>query len=112
MNWPRIRGHEAIVHSFDAAWRKGRLGHAYLFVGPAGVGKHTLARELARACGAQVIARRHLRSASFALVVNATPVGMHPNERVSPLAGGELNTRDDPCDFAGFVGWLQRRLYN
>jgi DNA polymerase III subunit delta' len=49
MNWPRIRGHEAIVHSFDAAWKKSRLGHAYLFVGPAGVGKHTLARELARA---------------------------------------------------------------
>src|SRR4051812_16934528 len=49
MSWPRVRGHEAIVRSFDAAWRKGRLGHAYLFVGPAGVGKHTLARELARA---------------------------------------------------------------
>ena len=48
MTWSRIRGHEAIVHSFDAAWRKGRLGHAYLFVGPPGVGKHTLARELAR----------------------------------------------------------------
>jgi len=55
--------------------------------------RESAARELARACGAQVIARRHLRSASFALVVNATPVGMHPNERVSPLAGGELNTR-------------------
>jgi DNA polymerase-3 subunit delta' len=49
MTWSRIRGHETIVRSFDAAWRKGRLGHAYLFIGPAGVGKHTLARELARA---------------------------------------------------------------
>jgi DNA polymerase III subunit delta' len=49
MSWGRLRGHEAIVRSFDAAWRKGRLGHAYLFVGPAGVGKHTLAGELARA---------------------------------------------------------------
>jgi 3-dehydroquinate dehydratase / shikimate dehydrogenase len=51
------------------------------------------ARELARACGAQVIARRHIASASFELVVNATPVGMHPNEGVSPLAGQELNTQ-------------------
>ena len=49
MSWGRVRGHEGIVRSFDAAWRKGRLGHAYLFVGPPGVGKHTLARALARA---------------------------------------------------------------
>ncbi len=49
MSWDRARGHEAIVRSFDAARRKGRLGHAYLFVGPAGVGKHTFARELAKA---------------------------------------------------------------
>ena len=49
MTWDRIRGHDGIVRSFDAAWRKGRLGHAYLFVGPVGVGKHTLARELGRA---------------------------------------------------------------
>ena len=49
MSWARVRGHESIVQSFDSAWRKRRLGHAYLFVGPAGIGKHTLARELARA---------------------------------------------------------------
>jgi DNA polymerase III subunit delta' len=49
MTWARVKGHEAITRSFEAAWRKGRLGHAYLFVGPTGVGKHTFARELARA---------------------------------------------------------------
>src|SRR5215469_3409433 len=51
------------------------------------------ARELARACGGQIIARRHLRSASFDLIVNTTPVGMHPNAGVSPLSAKELNTR-------------------
>src|SRR4051794_14315205 len=49
MTWARVKGHEAIVRSFDAAWRRGRLGHAYLFVGPTGVGKHPFARELAGA---------------------------------------------------------------
>lgn len=48
MSWGRVRGHVGTVRAFDAAWRKGRLGHAYLFVGPTGVGKHTFARELAR----------------------------------------------------------------
>jgi len=48
MSWRRILGHDAIVASFAFALKRGRLGHAYLFVGPAGVGKHTFARELAK----------------------------------------------------------------
>src|SRR5262245_19025172 len=50
-------------------------------------------RGLARACGAQVMTRRHLAWASFDLIVNATPVGMHPHEGLSPLSSKELNTR-------------------
>ena len=38
--------------------------------------------------------RRHVVSASFELIVNATPVGMRPNEGVSPLNAKELNA---PC---------------
>jgi shikimate 5-dehydrogenase len=53
--------------------------------------REAAARELARACGAQTIARRHLASAYFELIVNATPVGMHPNPGVSPLSAKELN---------------------
>lgn len=53
--------------------------------------RESAARELARACEAQAVARRHLASAMFELIVNATPVGMHPNEGVSPLAANELN---------------------
>src|SRR5262245_28821467 len=49
MSWGRVCGHDAVAKSFDAAWRRGRLGHAFLFVGPTGVGKHTFAREFARA---------------------------------------------------------------
>jgi len=49
MSWKQVLGHDAAVASLTAAWKNGRLGHAYLFVGPKGVGKHTFARELAKA---------------------------------------------------------------
>src|SRR5438552_2043989 len=48
MSWKNVLGHDADVAAFASAWKRGRLGHAYLFVGPAGVGKHTFARELAK----------------------------------------------------------------
>jgi DNA polymerase-3 subunit delta' len=37
------------VKSFGEVIRRGRLGHAYLFIGPAGVGKRLFALELAKA---------------------------------------------------------------
>ena len=53
--------------------------------------RESAARELARACSGQAIARRHVQSACFALIVNATPVGMHPDADVAPLLPEELN---------------------
>ena len=78
MRWGRVHGHEGIVRAFDSAWRKGRLGHAYLFAGPAGVGKHTLARELARALLCEVPSKSLQacgRCASCALA----EAGTHPD---------------------------------
>ena len=49
MSWRRLRGHDALVRSFSHVVRRGRLAHAYLFTGPAGVGKRLFARELAKA---------------------------------------------------------------
>jgi 3-dehydroquinate dehydratase/shikimate dehydrogenase len=51
------------------------------------------AQELARAAGGEVVPRRSLRRESFDAILNSTPVGMHPHERVSPLAPEELNCR-------------------
>ncbi len=48
MSWQRIRGHEQIVAAFAQARRRGRLGHAYLFTGPGGIGKRLFAGELAK----------------------------------------------------------------
>jgi 3-dehydroquinate dehydratase/shikimate dehydrogenase len=51
------------------------------------------ARELAKAVGGEVLPRRALRSESFDAILNATPIGMHPHDRVSPLSPRELNCR-------------------
>lgn len=49
MAWDRVRGHDAAREQLQAAFAAGRLAHGYLFVGPAGIGKHTFAIEFARA---------------------------------------------------------------
>lgn len=49
MPWGEIWGQERAVRQLREALRRERLGHAYLFYGPPGVGKGTTARVLAQA---------------------------------------------------------------
>jgi shikimate 5-dehydrogenase len=49
------------------------------------------ARKLAKAVGGAPILRSDLRALEFDALLNATPVGMFPQEKVSPLAAAELN---------------------
>jgi DNA polymerase-3 subunit delta' len=49
VSFAKVRGQSAAVERLRLALSSGRLAHAYLFTGPEGVGKRTLARELARA---------------------------------------------------------------
>ena len=51
------------------------------------------AQSLARAVDGEAIARGRLRHEFFDAIVNATPVGMYPNEGQSPLEARELNCR-------------------
>lgn len=44
----RIYGHENVKSVLNAALRSGRIGHAYIFSGPAGVGKYTTAQAFAK----------------------------------------------------------------
>jgi DNA polymerase-3 subunit delta' len=44
-----VRGHDDLVQGFRRVVGRGRLAHAYLFTGPAGVGKRRFATELGRA---------------------------------------------------------------
>lgn len=55
--------------------------------------RENAAKELARAIGGEVIPRRALRTESFDAILNATPVGMHPHEGISPLSARELQCR-------------------
>jgi DNA polymerase-3 subunit delta' len=48
MSWQRIRGHEKLVQKFHDAVQRGRLGHAFLFAGPVGIGKRLFAHEFAK----------------------------------------------------------------
>jgi DNA polymerase-3 subunit delta' len=48
MSWERVRGQEAARQQCATALERGRLGQAYLLVGPEGVGKRLFARELAK----------------------------------------------------------------
>lgn len=46
MIWDRVLGHEAQREMFRRALARGRLAHAYLFLGPPGIGKRLFARTL------------------------------------------------------------------
>lgn len=48
VSWSDIRGHDRLVSHFADLLRQRRFGHAYLFVGPKGVGKRRFAQQLAR----------------------------------------------------------------
>jgi DNA polymerase-3 subunit delta' len=48
MSWQNIDGHDDVVRSFHQAIERGRLAHAYLLIGPSGIGKRLFARKLAQ----------------------------------------------------------------
>ena len=49
MSWKDIIGHESQIKYLIQAWKTNRLGQAYFFHGPDGVGKRTLAIEFGKA---------------------------------------------------------------
>ncbi len=55
--------------------------------------RENLAQQLARAVGGISLPLRELRSEKFDVIINATPVGMYPHSKVSPLSAHELNCR-------------------
>jgi DNA polymerase-3 subunit delta' len=79
VSWQRVRGREAQAEAFDRIVRRGRLGHAYLFAGPAGVGKRLFADELAKALLCEAPDRPRLEACDQCQACALVAAGTHPD---------------------------------
>jgi DNA polymerase-3 subunit delta' len=91
--WAKVRGHEAQLRAFEQAWRRGRLAHAYLFVGPAGVGKRPFAHELAKALLCEALPAGRLEACDRCPSCILAEAGNHPDlfTLSRPEQGNELS---------------------
>lgn len=48
MNFSDIIGHKDVIHSLNRVLLETKVGHAYLFIGPPGIGKKTLSKAFAK----------------------------------------------------------------
>ncbi len=79
MAWQRIRGHDTLVEGFRRAVQRGRLAHAYLFTGPAGVGKRLFALELAKALLCEKAAEGSLQACDHCPSCVQVEASTHPD---------------------------------
>ena len=78
-----IVGHEAVIVLLHNSLKNDRLSHAYLFIGPAGVGKMTLAVNLAQALNCESADRPCGNCASCRRILDS----QHADVQVIDLAG-------------------------
>src|SRR5947209_18962008 len=90
MSWQRVRGHDALVRAFDRLVRRGRLGHAYLFTGPPGIGKRLFAEELAKALLCERRDNGRLQACDECAACKQIEAGAHPDFMIARRLDEEL----------------------
>lgn len=105
MSWQRVRGHDQWVKAFNHALQRGRLAHAYLFVGPSGIGKRLFAGELAKALLCEGRTGDKLEACDKCAACILVDAGTHPDffAVARPEEGNEIpiETMRELC--AGFA---------
>lgn len=80
MSWSSIIGHDAWIEAFRTIHRRGRMAHAYLFVGPPGIGKRLFALELAKAMLCENPPQEpHLTACGNCAACHLVDAGTHPD---------------------------------
>jgi DNA polymerase-3 subunit delta' len=82
MTWQGIHGHDHIVEQFRTALGRGRLASSFLFVGPAGIGKRSLAIKLAQSLFCQTRSEELLDACGTCPACVQVTAGTHPDLEV------------------------------
>lgn len=90
IHWDEVVGQEHVKDVLRAALERGRVGHAYLFSGPRGVGKTTTARLIAMTANCERDGKKPCGECPSCLAVRA---GSHPD--VLEIDAASNNSVDD-----------------
>jgi DNA polymerase III subunit delta' len=77
--WHSLRGHDRVATTLRRALSQGRFPHAFLFVGPEGIGKHTFALRLAQAMLCERVPDSQLDPCGTCPGCLQVMVGTHPD---------------------------------
>jgi DNA polymerase-3 subunit delta' len=93
VSWKRVKGHERVVQAFRRVVQRDRLAHAYLFAGPAGVGKRLFALELAHALLCENSPPNRLEACDLCPACALVQAGNHPDLFVAGRLEDSLELR-------------------
>jgi DNA polymerase III subunit gamma/tau len=100
LHWDEVVGQEHVRDVLEAALKAGKLGHAYLFSGPRGVGKTTTARLIAMTANCESVGEvKPCGHCNSCLLVKS---GSHPD--VFEIDAASNNSVDDVRDLRDKVG--------